>query len=124
MARGAAEAGLTPAVAVIGDSTFYHSGLSNLLDAVSHNTNVKILVLDNETTGMTGAQPTILPGQRLKDIAVACGVSPEHVRILDAHKKDHAANVEAMKKELAYEGPSVIIAVRACLEAVKKARKA
>ncbi|HOX48518.1 MAG TPA: thiamine pyrophosphate-dependent enzyme [Spirochaetales bacterium] len=124
MARGAAEAGLTPAVAVIGDSTFYHSGLTNLLDAVSHNTNVKILVLDNETTGMTGAQPTILPGQRLKDIAVACGVDGAHVRILDAHKKDHAANVAAMKEELAYEGPSVIIAVRACLEAVKKARKA
>ncbi len=124
MARGAAAAGLKPAVAVVGDSTFYHSGLTNLIDAVSHKTPMTLLVLDNETTGMTGAQPTILPGQRLKDIAVACGVDPAHVHIVNAHKKDHAQNVEIMKRELAYEGVSVVIAVRACLEAAKKARKA
>ncbi|MBL8967755.1 MAG: indolepyruvate ferredoxin oxidoreductase [Spirochaetaceae bacterium] len=124
MARGAAAAGLTPAVAVVGDSTFYHSGLPNLIDAVSHKTNMTLLVLDNDTTGMTGAQPTIIPGKRLKDIAVACGVDPAHIHVVDAHKKDHAANVEIMKRELAYEGVSVVIAVRACIEALKKARKA
>lgn len=124
MARGAAEAGLTPAVAVIGDSTFYHSGLSNLIDAVSHNSNVTVLIVDNSTTGMTGAQPTILPSERLKAIAVAAGVDPAHVRVLNAHKNDHAANVAAMKEELAYEGPSVVISARGCLEAIKKARKA
>ena len=124
MARGASEAGLVPAVAVIGDSTFYHSGLPNLIDAVSHNSNVTVLIVDNSTTGMTGAQPTILPSDRLRAIAVACGVDPAHVRVLPALKKDHEANVAAMKEELAHEGPSVVISVRGCLEALKKARKA
>jgi indolepyruvate ferredoxin oxidoreductase alpha subunit len=124
MARGAAEAGLVPAVAVIGDSTFYHSGLSNLIDAVSHNSNVTILILDNSTTGMTGAQPTILPSERLKAISVACGVDEGHVVVLSAHKNDHAANVAALRRELEYKGPSVVISARGCLEALKKARKA
>jgi len=124
MARGAAEAGLTPAVGVIGDSTFFHSGIPNLVDAVAHNTNVKIMIVDNGTTGMTGAQPTIMPSQKLKDIALAVGVHPDHVHVVKAHRADHAANVEMMKRELAYEGVSVIIAFRECLEYLKKARKA
>lgn len=124
MARGAAEAGLRPAVGVIGDSTFYHSGIPNLVDAVSHNSNVKFLIVDNGTTGMTGAQPTILPSEKLRAIAVAVGVDPAHVHVVRAHRQDHAANVELMRKELAYEGVSVVIAFRECLEALKKARKA
>jgi indolepyruvate ferredoxin oxidoreductase, alpha subunit len=124
MARGAAEAGITPAVAVIGDSTFYHSGLTNLIDIVSHNSNVKVLILDNSTTAMTGAQPTILPSERLRRIVAATGVPEEHIHVLNAHKNDHEKNVAIMKAELAYEGPSVIISARTCLEAAKKARKA
>jgi indolepyruvate ferredoxin oxidoreductase alpha subunit len=123
MARGAAEAGLVPAVGVIGDSTFYHSGIPNLVDAVSHGTNVKLVVVDNGTTGMTGAQPTILPSEKLKAIALAVGVHPDHVQVLRAHRADHAANVEAMKRELAYEGVSFVVAFRECLEALKKARR-
>ncbi len=124
MARGASEAGLKPAVAVIGDSTFYHSGLSNLIDAVSHNSDLTVLILDNSTTGMTGAQPTILPSERLAGIVKACGVDPAHVHILEAHKRSHEANVAILKAELAFKGPSVIIAERGCLEAIKKERKA
>jgi indolepyruvate ferredoxin oxidoreductase alpha subunit len=124
MARGAAEAGLTPAVGVIGDSTFFHSGIPNLVDAVSHNTNVKIMIVDNGTTAMTGAQPTIMPSEKLKAIALAVGVHPDHVHVVRAHRADHAANVEMMKRELAYEGVSVVIAFRECLEYLKKARKA
>jgi indolepyruvate ferredoxin oxidoreductase alpha subunit len=123
MARGASEAGLRPAVAVIGDSTFYHSGLPNLIDAVSHRSEMTLLVLDNDTTGMTGAQPTILAGGRLRPLLEGIGVEPDHVRVLRAHRADHAANVEAIKAELAYEGLSVIVMVRECIEAVKKARK-
>lgn len=124
MARGAAEAGLGPAVAVIGDSTFYHSGLSNLIDSVSHGSNITILILDNDTTGMTGAQPTILPSERLRGIVEACGVGADHIHVVDALKRDHEKNVALLKAELAYQGPSVIISVRGCLEAIKKARKA
>ncbi|MCX7024486.1 MAG: thiamine pyrophosphate-dependent enzyme [Spirochaetes bacterium] len=124
MARGASEAGLRPTVAVIGDSTFYHSGITNLIDAVSHRTNMTVLILDNGTTGMTGAQPTILPSSGLGNLVRGVGIEPEHVVTLRAHKNEHAKNVEAIRRELAYEGPSVVIMVRECLEAVKKARKA
>ncbi len=124
MARGAAEAGLVPAVAVIGDSTFYHSGITGLVDLAAHGTSATILILDNSTTGMTGAQPTILPSERLSRIALACGVAEEHVVLLSAHKKDHEANVQAMRRELDYQGPSVVISARPCIEAMKKARKA
>jgi indolepyruvate ferredoxin oxidoreductase alpha subunit len=124
MARGAAEVGLRPVVAVIGDSTFYHSGLSNLIDAVSHQTNMTVLILDNDTTGMTGAQPTILPSSRLEPVLKGVGIAPEHIRVLKAHRNEHEKNVAAIKAELAYEGPSVIVLVRECIEALKKARKA
>ncbi len=124
MARGASEAGLGPAVAVIGDSTFWHSGLPNLIDAVSHKSAITVLILDNDTTGMTGAQPTILSQDKLKAVALAVGVEAGHVHIVDALRKDHDKNVAVMKAELAYAGPSVIISVRGCLEAIKKARKA
>jgi Indolepyruvate ferredoxin oxidoreductase, alpha and beta subunits len=124
MARGAAEAGLKPAVAVIGDSTFYHSGITNLIDAAAHRSSLTVLILDNATTGMTGAQPTILPSERLKAMAIACGVEAEHVVELQAVRGEHEANVAALKKELDYEGPSVVISSRPCIEALKKARKA
>ncbi len=124
MARGAAELGLTPSVAVIGDSTFYHSGLSNLIDAVSHNTNITVLILDNDTTGMTGAQPTILPSSKLESTLKGIGIHPDHIKTIRAHKNEHDKNVAVIKAELAYEGPSVVVLVRECIEAIKKARKA
>ncbi len=124
MARGAASVGLRPTVAVIGDSTFYHSGLSNLIDAVSHNTNMTVLILDNDTTGMTGAQPTILPSSRLEPVLKGVGVHPDHIKVIRAHKNEHEKNVAIIKAELAHEGPSVVVMVRECLEALKKARKA
>jgi len=124
MARGAAELGLTPSVAVIGDSTFYHSGLTNLVDAVSHNTSMTVLILDNDTTGMTGAQPTILPSGKLESTLKGIGIHPDHIKTIRAHKNEHEKNVAVIKAELAYEGPSVVILVRECIEAIKKARKA
>jgi indolepyruvate ferredoxin oxidoreductase alpha subunit len=124
MARGAANAGISPAVAVIGDSTFYHSGLPNLIDAVSHRSNMTLLILDNDTTGMTGAQPTIMSGERFRPILEGIGVEPGHIRTLRAHRNEHAANVKAIAEELAHEGPSVVVLVRECIEALKKARKA
>lgn len=124
MARGAAEVGLRPTVAVIGDSTFYHSGLSNLIDAVSHNTNMTVMILDNDTTGMTGAQPTILASSRLEPVLKGIGVHPDHIKVIRAHRNEHEKNVAVIKAELAHEGPSVVVLVRECLEALKKARKA
>ncbi|MFZ2635677.1 MAG: thiamine pyrophosphate-dependent enzyme [Rectinemataceae bacterium] len=124
MARGAATVGQKRAVAMIGDSTFYHSGMTNLLDAVSHRTNMTLLILDNSTTGMTGAQPTILPSSGLVPVLKGLGVESAHIRVLEAHRKCHDANVAAIREEIAYEGLSVIVMVRECLEWMKKARKA
>ena len=60
-AKGASEAGLNNVMAVIGDSTFLHSGLTGLVDCVACDTDVTIIIVDNETTAMTGGQTTILP---------------------------------------------------------------
>ena len=124
MARGAACVGQKHAVGVIGDSTFYHSGMTNLLDAVSHKTQLTVLILDNSTTGMTGAQPTIAPGSRMADLVAGLGVEREHIRVLEAHRRCHEANVAAIREELGYDGVSVIILKRECLEHLKKMRQA
>ena len=54
MAKGASDSGLRPVIAVIGDSTFTHSGMTSLLDCVIENTPITVFILDNMTTGMTG----------------------------------------------------------------------
>ena len=61
MAKGAADAGLRPAIAVIGDSTFTHSGMTGLLDAVNERSPITVIISDNLTTGMTGGQDSAAP---------------------------------------------------------------
>src|SRR5659263_700869 len=72
MAIGASDAGLFPSVAVIGDSTFTHSGMTGLLDAVVKNSSVTIIISDNSTTGMTGGQQSQGTG-RLEQICEGLG---------------------------------------------------
>jgi indolepyruvate ferredoxin oxidoreductase alpha subunit len=98
--------------------------LSNLIDAISHKTDMTVMILDNSTTGMTGAQPTIMPSSSLEGVLKGVGVESEHLVVLRAHRNEHDKNVAAIKKELAYKGPSVIVMVRECIEAIKKARNA
>lgn len=119
MARGAADAGLLPAVAVIGDSTFTHSGMTGLLDAVIANSPITVIILDNSTTGMTGGQPSAATG-RLKQICLGLGVEENHIRILKPLRKQHAENVRAIKEELAYQGVSVIIPTRECIQTLNR----
>ena len=70
MAIGAGDAGLLPAIAVIGDSTFTHSGMTGLLDAVVKNSFVTIIISDNSTTGMTGGR-NLRPQAGLKKYVLA-----------------------------------------------------
>ncbi len=119
MAAGAAHAGYVPAVAAIGDSTFSHGGITPLLSAVQQSVNLNVLILDNSTVGMTGTQRSMSTGQTLDQIVVGCGVPPEHIREIEPTPKNHDANVQVLREELAYDGPSVIIARRSCLEALK-----
>jgi indolepyruvate ferredoxin oxidoreductase, alpha subunit len=122
MAKGAADAGLVPAIAVIGDSTFSHSGMTGLLDVVNENSPVKIIIMDNQTTAMTGGQQSA-GGARLEDIARGLGVAAEHIREITPLPRQHAQNVDIIREELSYEGVSVIISRRECIETAKRKRK-
>jgi indolepyruvate ferredoxin oxidoreductase alpha subunit len=124
MAKGASDAGLRPAVAVIGDSTFLHSGITPLIDAVQADTDMTLLILDNAAVGMTGAQDTVLPSSRLESLVLGLGVDPEHCRVLPAHPRTVPEMTAALRQELAHPGLSVVIAVRECIEhaRLKKAR--
>lgn len=122
MAKGASDAGLRPAVAVIGDSTFTHSGITGLLDCVNDNTPVTIFILDNSTTGMTGGQISSAYG-RIEDICKGIGVDEEHLHIINPMKKYHEENMKIIQDELNYEGVSVIIPRRECIQTIGKRKK-
>jgi indolepyruvate ferredoxin oxidoreductase alpha subunit len=115
MAKGAADAGLVPVIAVIGDSTFAHSGITGLIDAVHDRTSITILIVDNETTGMTGGQSVNVTG-RIEEICKGVGVESEHIHILSPLKKFHTVNTQILRDEIAYEGVSVIITRRECIQ--------
>lgn len=119
MAKGAADAGLVPAVAVIGDSTFTHSGITGLIDAVNDNSPITVLILDNGTTAMTGGQESSAQG-RIESICKGIGVEEEHIRILKPLRKNHEENTRIIMEELAYQGVSVIIPRRECIVAIDK----
>ncbi len=123
MAKGAADAGLFPAVAVIGDSTFTHGGMTGLLDCVIENSNVVIFILDNSATAMTGGQDSHATG-RLKEICKGLGVPEEHIRIVTPLKKHHEEMVKVIKEEVEYKGVSVIIPTRECIQTLGKKNKA
>lgn len=122
MAKGAADAGLIPSVAVIGDSTFTHSGITGLLDAVIDNSPITVIISDNMTTGMTGGQKSSASG-RLENICLGIGVSRDHLRTIEPLKKYHKKNVEIIRQELQYMGVSVIISQRECIQTAVRNKK-
>jgi indolepyruvate ferredoxin oxidoreductase alpha subunit len=123
MAIGAAEAGYENVIGFIGDSTFLHSGITPLIDAVSREAAITIVILDNSIVAMTGGQRTVLPSPRLEEIVRGIGVAPEHVVTIDATKAAADRNSEIIRREVAHRGVSVIIAKRECLEAIKARKK-
>lgn len=122
MAIGAADAGLIPSVAVIGDSTFTHSGMTGLLDAVNKNSPVTIIISDNSTTGMTGGQKSQAAG-RLEQICLGLGVEREHLRMVIPLRKNHEENIRIISEELEYKGVSVIISARECIQTATRKKK-
>ena len=115
-------------IAVIGDSTFLHSGITGLINAVYNKSGITLVILDNSTTGMTGHQDHPATGKNLKgekapavlldDICRACGV--KDIAIVDAY--DIKAVEEAVKNALASKEVSVIIAQRPCVLLDKRVR--
>ena len=122
MAKGAADAGLRPSVAVIGDSTFTHSGMTGLLDAVLENTPVTVIISDNSTTGMTGGQKSHAT-DRLFQICRGLGVEEEHIIEINPLRKHLEENTGIISRELAYDGVSVILARRECIQTASKKKK-
>ena len=115
MAKGAADAGIYPSVAVIGDSTFTHSGMTGLLDCVNSDANVLIIISDNETTGMTGGQESSATG-RIHEICKGIGVEPEHLHTVVPLKKNFEEMKALIRKEIEYQGVSVIVPCRECVQ--------
>ncbi len=113
-------------VAVIGDSTFIHSGITGLIDAVYNKAPVTVIILDNRTTGMTGHQNHPATGKTIKneptyelDLAEVCrAVGVPNVRTVDPG--DLAELERAVKEELAKDEVSVIIAKKPCALLTKK----
>jgi indolepyruvate ferredoxin oxidoreductase alpha subunit len=122
MAIGAADAGIVPAIAVIGDSTFTHSGMTGLLDAVNNNSPITVVILDNATTAMTGGQESSAYG-RLESICKGIGVDENHIKVLKPLKAHEKENERIFQEELNYDGPSVIITRRECIQTISKKAK-
>ena len=117
-ASGEETAGKT--VAVIGDSTFMHSGVTGLINVAYNESDSTVIILDNSITGMTGHQQNPTTGYNLKgdpctkiDLEALCrAVGIRRVRVVDPY--DLAQCDEAIREELAAKEPSVIISRRPC----------
>ncbi|MBN1540266.1 MAG: indolepyruvate ferredoxin oxidoreductase subunit alpha [Candidatus Thermoplasmatota archaeon] len=127
MASGISHSGTNePVLSVIGDGTFYHSGIPSLLNAVHNRSNIVSLIFDNSITAMTGHQMN--PGTginlmgestgfaNLKKIVQACGV--ERVQVISAF--DTKKLIEAVMEEIDQPGPSVIISRAPCALVVER----
>jgi indolepyruvate ferredoxin oxidoreductase alpha subunit len=120
IANGLAHILDVPVVAHLGDSTFFHSGIPPMINAVYNKANITMIVLDNSATAMTGFQPhpgtglTAIgeeaPSLKIEDIARACGV--EFVEVIDPFDLKKAT--ETFEKAIRFEGPSVVVSRRVC----------
>jgi indolepyruvate ferredoxin oxidoreductase alpha subunit len=118
-------------VSFMGDSTFFHSGIPPIINAVHHNYNVVITVLDNRTTAMTGHQPHPgteydgmgRPATLIKVEDVVKGLGVKHIEIVDPNNiKETTA---AFKRAIEFKGPAVIVSKSPCiLLTVQKQRRA
>lgn len=122
MAKGAADGGLHPSIAVIGDSTFAHSGITALLDAVNENSPITVIISDNETTAMTGGQDSADFG-KIESICRGIGVPENHIRMLVPLKKNYEEMKQVIREEIEHNGVSVIIPRRECVQTLKRKKK-
>ncbi len=119
MAKGAADAGVYPAIAVIGDSTFTHSGMTGLLDAVNDHSPITIIISDNLTTAMTGGQDSA-GTNKFEAICLGLGVEPEHVKVVTPLAKNMEEITRIIREEIEYKGVSVIIPRRECIQTLNR----
>ena len=119
MAKGAADAGVHPAIAVIGDSTFTHSGMTGLLDAINDKSNITVIISDNLTTAMTGGQDSA-GTNKFEAICLGLGVEPEHLHVVTPLPKNMEEITRIIRQEIDYNGVSVIIPRRECIQTLNR----
>ncbi|RLG00755.1 indolepyruvate ferredoxin oxidoreductase subunit alpha [Thermococci archaeon] len=117
-------------VALIGDSTFIHGGIPGLINAVYNKAKIKLVIMDNNATAMTGFQPHPGTGNtatgektkaiKIEDIVKACGV--DFVKIVDPYNYEETYN--GIVEMLEFDGPAVVISRRLCAtEALRRMRR-
>ena len=121
VACGLAKATDQKTISFMGDSTFFHAALPAIVDAVHHNHNCVITVLDNRTTAMTGHQPH--PGTSFDGMGnpakallvedVVRGLGVEHIEVVDPRNLEETT--EAFKRALDFNGPSVVVSKSPCI---------
>ena len=119
MAKGAADAGQWPSVAIIGDSTFTHSGMTGLLDAINENANITVIISDNLTTGMTGGQDSA-GTNKFEAICRGLGLNDEHLKVVVPLPKNMPEITQIIRDEINYKGTSVIIPRRECMQTLQR----
>jgi indolepyruvate ferredoxin oxidoreductase alpha subunit len=128
-AAGIAKQGVKRVAAVIGDSTFIHSGIPALINAVYNKANILVLILDNSSTAMTGHQPTPLTGitakgeeggkTSLEELCKSCGV--KSVEVIDPY--DVRKTEALLHEKLNAEGVNVVISRRPCVFVTRRLMK-
>lgn len=126
MEHGATTCGMERVVAVIGDSTFFHTGISSLMNIAYNRSPSTVLILDNRTTAMTGKQPHPGTGETAKgektkpvmpeEVAKAFGI--ERIRVVDPYNVEEFIRV--LEEEVSEKEPSVIISRRPCTLITKR----
>ena len=119
MAKGASDAGQWPAVAIIGDSTFTHSGMTGLLDAINENADITVIISDNLTTAMTGGQDSA-GTNKFETICRGLGLSDEHLKVVVPLPKNMEEITKTIREEINYHGVSVIIPRRECMQTLQR----
>ncbi|MGV9198045.1 MAG: indolepyruvate ferredoxin oxidoreductase subunit alpha [Promethearchaeia archaeon] len=131
MANGIAKFHDGPVFALIGDSTFFHTGVPGLVNAVYNQNNIIVVILDNATTAMTGAQPHPGTGQKitgepgtkipLEQICKGAGIDEDHLWVVDANELPETTS--AIEHAIKQTGPSVIISRHICSQLERKVKK-
>lgn len=122
MAKGAADAGQWPSLAVIGDSTFTHSGITGLLDAINEHADMTVIISDNLITAMTGGQQSS-GTNKFEAICRGLGLQDEHLKVVVPLPKNMPEIERIIREEIEYHGISVIIPRRDCIQDARKTAK-
>ena len=97
--------------------------MTGLLDAINDHSPLTVIIADNDTTAMTGGQNSSANGSKLQAICLGLGVEEAHLRTIIPLKSHLAENIGVLSEEIAWDGVSVVIAVRECIETAARKKR-